>query len=270
MGATHASRYPPRVVRLASTLCIGLTACAAGAPNNDASLANVASGPSTGEASAATAWNQDSGDATTEVATGSGGDDDGDSGTSSDAGPDGTEGPAGDMSTTAGSSDDSGEESGGGVGDFQCPPGFVVAFDITDGAGDQMANHCGWLTDILFSRGSRISFEVWSASSDHYGPIIWDTAGYSAVFDDYARCQGPVTGLVSEDNGWRMSLIPTDSYVFVTAADDDPQVGDTHLYGWLATRHISDDEIFGIDEPYPGAWSTRYESGDRWVACYQP
>ena len=169
-----------------------------------------------------------------------------------------------------GESGGSSDEGGAAVGDPQCPPGFLVAFDITDADADQMGQHEGWLSDILFDRSSRISFEVWSAGVEHYGPIIWNTSGYASAFDAFASGSGPMTGIVSEDAGWRMSLAPTDTFVFLTAADDDPQAGGAHLFGWLAPQYTHNDEIFGINAPYPGAYSDRYESGDRWVACYDP
>ena len=176
----------------------------------------------------------------------------------------------GDTSEGGSESTDEGSSDGAPVGDPQCPPGFVVGFDVTDAAVDQLGNHCGWLPDVLLDQSDRISFEVWSASGQHYGPVIFDLSGYASAIESFGDCFGPVSGIVSEDSGWHMWLIPSDSYLFLTEAYDDPQIPDTHLYGWLANEHVSDDEIFGIDEPYPGAWSTRYESGDRWVGCYDP
>lgn len=247
-------------------LTASTAACSLGAPVDVGPSAGVGMSDDPTEGSAS-AW----GDETGGSDTGTGGAvpadfEEIDSSTSGAGGLEGDEG------STDGSGESSGSSDGWGApaGDPQCPPGFLSAFDITDSASDQMGQNPGWLSDILFDRSTRISFEVWGAGVDHYGPIIWDTSGYASAFDAFANASGPMTGIVSEDAGWRMSLAPTDTFVFLTTADDNPQLGGAQLFGWLAPRYTSNDEIFGINAPYPGAYSDRFESGDRWVACYDP
>ncbi|MEM6991807.1 MAG: hypothetical protein AAF721_14970 [Myxococcota bacterium] len=248
---------------------LALVACSAGAdPNAGLTIGVGASDDpmeATGDASASDEGDDESqgGDAGSDTGTTPADIDEQDTG--NDAADEGTD--------STGSTDDGSESSSDGaapVGDPQCPPGFLVAFDVTDDDGDQMGQHQGWLPGILFDQSSRVSFEIWGTGVDHYGPIVWDTSGFAAAFDEFAAGSGTVTGLISEDGGWRMTLVPNETFVFVTGADDDPQIGGTHLFGWLAPRYTSNDEIFGINAPYPGAYVDRYESGDRWVACYDP
>jgi len=255
-------------------MSVAILGCAAGGEGQDGVFGGVGSGADHGQA---TDWDQDGSEDGTTVADADIDELETSGGTganSSGADGDGTTGEpevdASDSSDGGSESTDESSDDGAPIGDPQCPVGFVVGFDVTDGAMDQLGNHCGWLPDVLLNQSDRISFEVWSASGQHYGPIIFDLSGYASAIESFGDCTGPVSGVVSEDTGWHMWLIPSDSYLFLTAAYDDPQIPDTHLYGWLANEHLSNDEIFGIDEPYPGAWSTRFETGDRWVGCYDP
>lgn len=250
-------------------MSVAIVGCAAGGEGQSGLFGDVGDGGH----GQATDWDEDDSSSEGGTTVADADIDELDTSSGTDGGGDTTTGaPEVDGDTSEGGSESTDESSSDGapIGDPQCPPGFVVGFDVTDAAVDQLGNHCGWLPDVLLTQSERISFEVWSASGKHYGPVIFDLSGYASVIETYGDCTGPVSGVVSEDNGWHMWLIPSDSYLFLTEAYDDPQIPDTHLYGWLANEHVTNDEIFGIDEPFPGAWSTRYESGDRWVGCYDP
>ena len=129
----------------------------------------------------------------------------------------GDESSGGDGEESGGDSSSSSEGGETGLpvdpGDPHCPAGFEKAIDITDETSDDMGNHRGWVGDAWIGRGDRISLEVWSATGDHYGPIIWSSAGLASALGTFASGQGPVTGTVSEDGLWSLWLIPSDTYV---------------------------------------------------------
>ena len=270
MGAPVSAVYADEVrAWVCGLMSVALIGCAGGAEGKDGLFGDV--GGDGADHGQATDWDQGESSSDGDTTVGDADIDELDtSDGASESGSTGEPDVDGDTSSSGSESTEDTSDDGAPVGDPQCPPGFVVGFDVTDAAMDQLGNHCGWLPDVLLDESDRISFEVWSTTGDHYGPVIFDLSGYASAIEDFGNCSGPVAGVVSEDTGWHMWLIPSDSYLFLTEAYDDPQIPDTHLYGWLANEHVSDDEIFGIDEPYPGAWSTRYESGDRWVGCYDP
>ena len=156
-----------------------------------------------------------------------------------------------------------------------CPSGFSLAFDITDDVSDQMGGGCDWLWYNLFSLGTQISLEWWGNNGLHYGPSTWDLSGdISSIETNYLGCSsyvGSDYNLPSSDGQFYMTLVQYNDLLHIHPYGEQAQFGTSFYYGRISPGYSQDDEIYAIGYADWGlAWQNRYESGDRFRACYAP
>jgi hypothetical protein len=154
--------------------------------------------------------------------------------------------------------------------DDGCPTGFTLAFDITDDASDQIPNDCAWLWDNLFSLGTQFSFEWWG-DSVHYGPSVWDfSSEITSIGQSYNGCSGSNYNLPSSDGLYFMTLVQYNDLLHIHPYNDPAEDGTSFYYGRLSATHGQDDEIYAVGySSWTQAWQNRFQSGDRFLACYQ-
>ena len=156
-----------------------------------------------------------------------------------------------------------------------CPSGFSLAFDITDDSSDQMSNGCDWLWYNLFSLGTQISLEWWGSGGQHYGPSTWDLAAdMSSIESNYLGCSssyGSNYNMPSSDGSFYMTLVQYNDLLHIHPYGDPAEDGTTFYYGRISPGYSQDDEIYAVGySDWSLAWQNRYESGDRFRACYAP
>ena len=154
--------------------------------------------------------------------------------------------------------------------DDGCPTGFTLAFDLTDDSTDQIPNDCTWLWTNLFSLGTQFSFEWWG-NNQHYGPSIWDfSSNISSIEQSYQGCSGSNYNLPSSDGLYFMTLVQYNDLLHIHPYNDPAEDGTTFYYGRIQATYTQDDEIYAVGySNWTTAWQNRYETGDRFVACYQ-
>lgn len=154
--------------------------------------------------------------------------------------------------------------------DDGCPSGFTLAFDITDDTTDQIPNDCTWLWNNLFSFGTQFSFEWWG-NNQHYGPSIWDfSSDISNIEQSYMGCSGSNYNLPSSDGLYFMTLVQYNDLLHIHPYNDPAEDGTTFYYGRIQSTYTQDDEIYAVGySDWGTAWQNRYETGDRFLACYQ-
>ncbi|MEM6991808.1 MAG: hypothetical protein AAF721_14975 [Myxococcota bacterium] len=246
---------------LGLALVLSAPGCATGADGNGHGAFGV------GHGDGATAWDPAGGS----DETGSGDDATG-GGTSGSTSGGGDSESGVDASDSSEGSSEGGDDNAAVVGDPQCPPGFLVALDVTDGLADDLGNGCSWIPSVLMSESTRISVEVWGGVQHHYGPTIFDLSGHEGAIEQFAICNGSLTPIMSEDGSYRLTLDAGRSAVILTDGDDQVGLGASLYRGVLANAHVAHDEVLGVGYTDATAWSdnARYFAGDRWVTCYDP
>ena len=156
-----------------------------------------------------------------------------------------------------------------------CPAGFDLAFDITDDATDQMSGGCSWLWYNLFSLGTQISLEWWGPNGQHYGPSTWDLAAdITDIEANYLGCSssyGSNYNLPSTDGSFYMTLVQYNDLLHLHPYGEQAQFGTSFYYGRISPGYTQDDEIYAVGySDWQAAWQNRYETGDRFRACYAP
>ena len=154
--------------------------------------------------------------------------------------------------------------------DDGCPLGFTLAFDITDDASNQITDDCTWLWTNLFSLGTQFSFEWWG-NNQHYGPSTWDLSSTIISIDQsYQGCSGSNYNLPSNDGLYFMTLVQYNDLLHIHPYNDPAEDGTDFYYGRIQATHTQDDEIYAVGyNDWTTAWQNRYETGDRFLACYQ-
>ena len=67
-----------------------------------------------------------------------------------------------------------------------------------------------------------------------------------------------------------MTLVQYNDILHIHPYNDPAEDGTTFYYGRIQATYTQDDEIYAVGySDWTTAWQNRYETGDRFVACYQ-